>query len=74
MVVINRFSSDTDKEIEFVTAKCKEWGVKAALSEMFSKGGEGGTDGRKLCELLEETDSSFKPLYELELTIKEKLK
>lgn len=74
MVVINRFSSDTDKEIEFVTAKCKEWGVKAALSEMFSKGGEGGTDvAKKLCELLEETDSSFKPLYELELTIKEKI-
>ena len=55
LVVLNRFSFDTDKEIEFVISKCKEWGVKVAISELFSKGGEGGVDiAQKLCSLIEE--------------------
>ncbi|HOQ00122.1 MAG TPA: formate--tetrahydrofolate ligase [Acetivibrio clariflavus] len=74
IVAINHFESDTDEEIEFVKNFCKSMNVDVAFSDVFSKGGEGGKElAEKLVELLDTTVSNFKPLYDLNLPIKEKI-
>ncbi|HBN83680.1 MAG TPA: formate--tetrahydrofolate ligase, partial [Clostridiales bacterium] len=73
LVVINRFGTDTQAEIEAVMELCRQNGTEAAVSDVFVKGGEGGLDvAAKLLDLLEKEPSSFKPLYDVDLPIKEK--
>ena len=54
VVAVNRFPTDTDKEIELVIAKCKELGVNVVLSTVWAEGGKGGEalaeEVVKLCE------------------------
>lgn len=74
VVAINRFGTDSDAEIASVEKLCGEMGVPVSLTEIFAKGGEGGTDlARKVCETIENHPADFKPLYDSELSIKEKL-
>ncbi len=66
VVAINRFPQDTDAEIEAIKNACEALGAKFALSDVFSKGGEGGEElALKVLEALEEP-SDFKPLYDVE--------
>lgn len=62
VVAINRFPTDTDKEIDFIIAKCKELGVNTVLSTVWADGGKGGealaTEVVRLCEQ-EKGDFSF---------------
>ncbi|MCD8095520.1 MAG: formate--tetrahydrofolate ligase [Ruminococcus sp.] len=74
VVAINRFHSDTDAEIQIIEDVCNEMGVKYSLTEVFEKGGEGGKDlAKKVCAEIERSQSNFKPLYDVNLTIKEKI-
>jgi formate--tetrahydrofolate ligase len=74
IVAVNRFNTDTEAEIAFVKDKCAQWGVDVSFSEVFSKGVEGGTElAEKLCSLIDRCPSNFAPLYDLELSIKEKI-
>lgn len=74
VVAINRFYADTDAEIEVIKEFCTEMGVEVSLAEVFLKGGDGGTDlAQKVCTLIESKPSEFKPLYDNNLSIKEKL-
>lgn len=74
LVALNRFGTDTDAEIEFVINHCRNLGVDAAVSEVFEKGGEGGLElADKVCRLTDTTPSDFRPLYDTNLTIKEKI-
>jgi len=74
MVAINHFSTDTDQEVEYVKTRCKEMGVEVAFSQVFSKGGDGGTElANKLVDIIDSTPSRFKPLYDENLPIKEKI-
>lgn len=77
VVAINRFHTDTDAEIAVIKEFCAEMGVEVSLAEIFAKGGEGGTDlAEKVCATIEKCDgcqTSFKPLYDEKLSIKEKL-
>jgi len=74
VVAINRFTTDTDKEIEFIRKKSIDAGAEdAVLSEVWEKGGEGG---KKLAEAVVkacEKKSDFKFLYPLDIPIKEKI-
>ena len=73
MVAINGFSSDTPAEIAYIKELCASLGVKAVVSEAFSKGGEGATElAREVCRLCGEK-SDFRPLYDDGLPIKEKI-
>ena len=73
VVAINRFPSDTEEELAAVEERCRALGAEFALSEVFAKGGEGGEAlARKVLETLEIKESHFKPIYGLELSIKEK--
>ncbi len=73
VVAINAFSADTKAELDLVEEKCRELGVNVALSEVWAKGGEGGTalaeEVVRLCEL----PNDFKPAYELDGTIEDKI-
>jgi formate--tetrahydrofolate ligase len=73
VVAINRFPLDTDAEVALVAEKCKALGVNVCLSDVWAKGGEGGTalaeEVVKLCE--QENDFSFS--YDLNDTIEKKI-
>ncbi len=73
VVAINRFGADTDAELEFVKNYCTELGADFALSEVFAKGGEGGTELAEKVAAATEKPSDFKVLYNDDLTIKEKI-
>ena len=76
VVAVNRFPTDTDKEIEFVIEKCKALGVNVCLSTVWADGGKGGEELAKevvrLCE--EEDNSGFSFSYNAEDTIEKKIK
>ena len=74
VVAINRFPTDADGEIRFIEEKCKELGVKVALSEVWEKGGEGGQVlADKVIELIEKGENNFRFAYEDNISIKEKI-
>ncbi|MDI6602046.1 MAG: formate--tetrahydrofolate ligase [Thermoanaerobacteraceae bacterium] len=74
VVAINRFPTDTEAEIEFVQERCAELNIPVSLSEVWAKGGEGGIDlAEKVLQIIEEKPSNYKPLYQLDLSVKEKI-
>ncbi|MBE7035068.1 MAG: formate--tetrahydrofolate ligase [Ruminococcaceae bacterium] len=75
LVAINRFGTDTDKELALIEDCCKKAGASFALSEVFAKGGEGGIDlAEKLVAMLDEQSSDFHVLYEDALPLKDKIR
>ena len=73
VVAINRFGADTDAELKYIEDYCRSLGADFALSEVFAKGGEGGVELAQKVVAASEKPSEFKPLYKLDLTIKEKI-
>lgn len=74
VVAINAFPTDTKAELDLVEAICNELGVEVALSEVWAKGGAGGIVlANKVVEAIEGGTANFKPLYELNISIKEKI-
>ncbi|MBR6807090.1 MAG: formate--tetrahydrofolate ligase [Clostridia bacterium] len=74
VVAVNRFPTDTDAEIEFIIAKCRELGVNTVLSTVWADGGAGGEAlAREVVRLCEEEKGEFTFAYEDDLTISEKI-
>ena len=74
VVTLNSFVTDTEAEYEFIRNFCEERGCEFALSEVWAKGGEGGVAlAEKVIHTLETKESNFKPIYEDELSLKEKI-
>ncbi len=74
VVTLNRFVSDTDAELSFVKEFCEERGCDFALSEVWEHGGEGGIAlAEKVLNTLENKESHYAPLYQVEQPIKEKI-
>ncbi len=74
VVAINRFHTDTDNELTVISQRCRELGCEFALSEVFTKGGDGGIElANKVVEACEKP-RSFKFLYSEAEPIKEKIK
>jgi len=75
VVAINRFSCDTDKEIDFVIKKARELGADdCCVSEVWAKGSEGGLDLAKAVVRASEKKKEFKFLYDLDMPITDKIK
>ena len=75
VVAINKFSSDTDKEVDFVKEKAIELGADdCQISEVWLKGSKGGLDLAKSVIRLASNPKKFKFLYPLDIPIKEKIK
>jgi formate--tetrahydrofolate ligase len=74
VVAINSFFTDTDAEKAYVAKYCEEIGVKYAMSEVFEKGGDGGIELANLvCDTVDNTESNFAPIYDVNLSIKDKI-
>ena len=74
VVTLNSFMTDTEAEYAFIKEFCEEKGCEFALSEVWAKGGAGGEAlAKKVIQTLEEKESHYKPLYEDELPLKEKI-
>ncbi len=73
VVALNMFPSDTAEEKKVIEDACREAGAPVAESTVFVDGGKGGLDlGRKVLEAID-TGSDYKPLYDLDLSLKEKI-
>lgn len=74
VVAINKFPTDTEKEVELIMNKCKELGVNVVLSDVWAKGGEGGIDlAKEVVRLCENEKGNFTFSYDLGDSIKEKI-
>jgi formate--tetrahydrofolate ligase len=74
VVAINRFPTDTEKELKLIEDKCREYGANVALSEVWSKGGEGGIElAKEVIRLIDNEKNNFRFIYEDEMSIKEKV-
>ena len=74
VVAVNRFPTDTDKEIEFIIEKCRALGVNTVLSTVWANGGKGGVElAKEVVRLCEEEKGDFTFSYELDFTIEEKI-
>ena len=74
VVAVNRFPTDTDREIELVIEKCKALGVDVRLSTVWAEGGAGGVELAEEVVRLCETKSEFRFCYDETLPVKEKIK
>lgn len=75
IVTLNSFITDTQAEYEFIRQFCEERGCEFALSEVWAKGGEGGVAlAEKVLATLEQKESHYHPLYEDEMSLKDKIK
>lgn len=73
VVAINRFDTDTDREINIVEECCRRLGSDFALSDVFAKGGEGGIELANKVIAACEKPADFRLLYDVNLPIKDKL-
>jgi formate--tetrahydrofolate ligase len=74
VVALNRFTSDSQEEIDTVLRAAAGWGARAALSDVWAKGGEGGEAvAKEVLAILDEGKAAFKPIYDASLPIKAKI-
>ena len=74
VVAVNRFTSDTERELEAVREAAVSAGAEGAfVSEVWAKGGEGGAELAEAVVSACEKPSNFKFLYPLEAPIKQKI-
>lgn len=74
VVAINAFPSDSKEEVDFIQKSCEKMGVKAVVAEGFAKGGDGMIDlAKAVVEEIDLKKNIFTPLYNWNLTIKEKI-
>lgn len=72
IVAINKYTYDTEKEINYLKEKLQEKGIELSLVESWEKGGEGATDLAEKVVKLAEKEHKFKYAYELNESIKNK--
>lgn len=74
VVAFNKFPTDTQAEVDFVIEECKKLGADAVLSDVWANGGDGGAEmAKKVVEVAERGEAKFETLYDVELSIKDKL-
>lgn len=73
VVAINHFVSDTAAEIQTVEETCRQLGVEVALTDAWSKGGQGSQELAKQVVMLADQPHTFHPLYDYDRPIEEKI-
>ncbi|GFI40039.1 formate--tetrahydrofolate ligase [Thomasclavelia cocleata] len=74
VVAINAFPTDTEAELQLLKDTCNKMGVDVAISKVWEKGADGGIElAEKLLEILDTKEANYQPLYDLDLSIKEKI-
>ena len=73
VVAINRFAADSDAELSYIEEYCTSMGADFAMSEVFSKGGNGGKELAEKVIAAAEKPSDFRFIYDDDMSIKEKI-
>ena len=74
VVTLNAFITDTQAEYELIRKFCEEKGCEFALANVWAEGGEGGKAlAEKLLDTLNTKESHYHPLYNLDISLKEKI-
>ncbi len=73
VVAINRFPTDTDKELDFILKKTRELSCDTVLSTVWADGGAGGIELAKEVVRLCEEPNDFRFAYDLEDSIENKI-
>jgi formate--tetrahydrofolate ligase len=74
VVAVNRFTSDSDAELQLVIDTARKAGVRVALNEVWAKGGEGGEDlAREVLDMLAKGGARYAPIYDTSLPIRQKV-
>ena len=74
VVAANRFTTDSDRELEMVADCAAKAGARVALNEVWEKGGEGGVElAREIMSMLAAGGSCFAPIYPAEAPIRQKI-
>lgn len=74
VVAINAFPGDSDEEVMLVKERCAAKGVKAIVSTAFADGGEGSAElANEVIQVIQAQQSNFKPLYDWDVTVEEKI-
>ena len=74
VVAINAFPTDSEAELQLLKDTCNKMGVDVAISKVWEKGADGGIElAEKLLEILDIKEANYQPLYDLNLSIKEKI-
>lgn len=74
VVAINAFPTDSEAELQLLKDTCNKTGVDVAISKVWEKGADGGIElAEKLLEILDTKEANYQPLYDLNLSIKEKI-
>ena len=75
VVAINAFPSDTENELNLLHEICEKKGVKVALSKVWALGADGGIElANELLNILDNKKSDFHPIYDLDMSIEDKIK
>lgn len=73
VVAVNMFPTDTEEELAAVLQICAKHGVAAAKSTVFADGGAGGMEvAEKLLAILAAGQADYRPIYPLDMPLKEK--
>lgn len=74
MVCINKYDTDTENEIEYLKEYVRKYNVEVEISQAYENGSEGTIEfAKKVVEILDNTISNYKPLYDLDISIKDKI-
>ncbi len=74
VVAINRFPKDTEAELRVVERFCRDQGVESAIAEVAARGGVGGTElAAKVKAAADGNDGGYRPIYDVDQSINEKI-
>jgi formate--tetrahydrofolate ligase len=74
VVALNRFTGDTDMEIDVVESFCDEHDLPFAVADVWAEGGEGGVElAGKVVDVIHNSRASLSYLYEPEMSVTEKI-
>ena len=74
VVALNRFITDSDRELQMVADEARRAGVRVALTEVWEHGGRGGEElAREVLTMLGEGGSAYEPLYPVDVPIRDKI-
>ncbi|MRR37483.1 formate--tetrahydrofolate ligase, partial [bacterium] len=74
IIALNRFTSDTDEEINAVINAAEDEGMNIAAADIFDKGGAGGLElAEKTAKLADSAENQYTPLYDLNMPVEDKI-
>ena len=74
VIALNRFTTDSEEEIELVAEKARSMGIECAVADLWARGGEGAIDlARKVIAVAESDPPVFEPMYDWNWDVKKKI-